>query len=230
MRSLGLQDAVARIENDERLDRLIELYEPIPDWLSQGQRGWFLRGEWLGHTLHPMLTDFPIGCWTTAALLDVIGGKRGRASARRLIAIGLLSVPVTAAAGSADFATITDRRTKRVAIVHTFGNGAVVAMYWKSWRARARGHQLRGVAWGMAGGALATGTAYLGGYLAFGRGAGVGRRGADESDLLDRDNAADLLDVTPDRIDVMVNEGLLDAVSPGRYRRTDVLAARLNGG
>src|SRR5579871_3033011 len=230
MRSLGLQDAVARIENDERLDRLIESYEPISDWLSQGPRGWFLRGEWLGHALHPMLTDFPIGCWTSAALLDVIGGPRGRVAARRLIAIGLLLVPITAAAGSADFATITDARTKRVAIVHAVGNGAVAAMYWKSWRARARGRQLRGVAWGMAGGTFATAVAYLGGHLAFGRGVGQGVRGVDDADLLDRDNAADLLDVTPDRVDAMVDEGLLDAVSPGRYRRTDVLAARLNGG
>src|SRR4051812_49313091 len=30
-----------------------------------------LHGTWLGHPLHPVFTDLPIGAWTTAAVLDV---------------------------------------------------------------------------------------------------------------------------------------------------------------
>ena len=36
-----------------------------------------LGGRRLGHPLHPMLTDLPIGCWTSAWVLDLVGGTRG---------------------------------------------------------------------------------------------------------------------------------------------------------
>ena len=31
----------------------------------------FLHGVWLGHALHPALTDVPIGAWTAGVLFDV---------------------------------------------------------------------------------------------------------------------------------------------------------------
>ena len=36
-----------------------------------------LSGTWLGHALHPLLTDLPIGTWTSAVLLDWLGGQGG---------------------------------------------------------------------------------------------------------------------------------------------------------
>jgi hypothetical protein len=33
----------------------------------------FLNGTWVGHPLHPMLTDIPIGAWTLTILLDLTG-------------------------------------------------------------------------------------------------------------------------------------------------------------
>jgi hypothetical protein len=32
-------------------------------------------GSWLGHPLHPVLTDLPIGFWTSALALDVFAGR-----------------------------------------------------------------------------------------------------------------------------------------------------------
>src|SRR5215216_2492583 len=56
-----------------------------------------LSGTWLGHALHPLLTDLPIGTWTSAVLLDWLGGDRCEAAADRLIALGLaFSVPASA--------------------------------------------------------------------------------------------------------------------------------------
>src|SRR5215471_9912259 len=49
--------------------------------LSQGGpaarrvKNW-LNGVWLGHALHPALTDVTIGAWMTGALLDVVGARR----------------------------------------------------------------------------------------------------------------------------------------------------------
>ena len=31
----------------------------------------------LGHSLHPVLTDLPLGCWTSATLIDLVGGQLG---------------------------------------------------------------------------------------------------------------------------------------------------------
>jgi hypothetical protein len=44
-----------------------------------------LSGTWLDHPLHPMLTDLPSGFWTSAWVLDVVGGESERDAARRLI-------------------------------------------------------------------------------------------------------------------------------------------------
>ena len=35
----------------------------------------FLHGTWLGHPLHPVLTDIPLGAWTAALLLDVVSDR-----------------------------------------------------------------------------------------------------------------------------------------------------------
>ena len=43
-----------------------------------------LSGTLLGHPAHPLLTDVPIGSWTSAVMLDWIGGSDSRTAARRL--------------------------------------------------------------------------------------------------------------------------------------------------
>src|ERR1700734_703175 len=63
-----------------------------------------LRGAWLGHALHPILTDIPIGAWTSSVLLDWTGGKDSRAASDRLILAGLLAAGATAASGWSDWA------------------------------------------------------------------------------------------------------------------------------
>src|SRR3954463_5579268 len=42
-----------------------------------------LSGTPLGHALHPFLTDLPIGTWTSAAVLDLVGGPPARAGPAR---------------------------------------------------------------------------------------------------------------------------------------------------
>ncbi len=46
----------------------------------------FLHGKWLGYTLHPMITDIPLGAWTTAAVLDTMelcGSKQYKPGCKR---------------------------------------------------------------------------------------------------------------------------------------------------
>ncbi len=231
-----LQRSVSDLERNPRLDGVAHELDRVAATVTAGERGALLRGDWLGHALHPLLTDFPLGLWLSAGLLDVVGGRRSRAAAQRLVGLGLLFVPPTVAAGLADFATVRDPRVRRVGAAHAMGNSLVTLCYWKSWRARRRARHARGVAWGLAGGTLAWATGYLGGHLSFGRGVGHGLRGlarpghVDDVELLDRDGASRLLDVPPHQVDTLVEEGLLEAVGPDRFRRADVLAAKLSGG
>ena len=37
-----------------------------------------LHGKWLGHPLHPVLTDLTLGAWVSGAALDLIGLATGR--------------------------------------------------------------------------------------------------------------------------------------------------------
>ena len=61
-----------------------------------------LHGTWLGHPLHAVLTDVPIGSWTAAAVFDLLEQASGSTAMGRkadaAITIGL--VGATAAAGA----------------------------------------------------------------------------------------------------------------------------------
>ena len=41
-----------------------------------------LSGSWLGHALHPLLTDVTFGSFMSAVMLDWVGGDRARPAAR----------------------------------------------------------------------------------------------------------------------------------------------------
>src|SRR5262245_17975626 len=63
-----------------------------------------LSGTWLGHALHPMLTDFTVGSFTSAVALDWLGGDQSEPAARKLIGLGLLSTVATVPSGYSDWA------------------------------------------------------------------------------------------------------------------------------
>src|SRR3954453_9205272 len=85
-----------------------------------------LAGTPLRHALHPFLTDFPIGTWTSSLLLDLFGGREARPASRRLIAAGVLASLLTAASGLSDWADTTppSDEVRRVATVHAVANVA----------------------------------------------------------------------------------------------------------
>jgi uncharacterized membrane protein len=173
-----MHSLVATIEEEHRLDAVGDRMAGLAYPLEEGPAGTFLRGEWLGHALHPLMTDFPLGCWLSAGLLDVVGGRHTRKAAERLVGLGLLASLPTAAAGLVEWRRIEDDKTRRVGTAHGVGNAGVAILYFQSWRSRRRGRQVRGVLWGMAGASLAWGTGYLGGHLSMARGVGTGHRGA----------------------------------------------------
>ena len=59
---------------DDVADRLLD---KVGRSLAEGPLGGLLKGDWLGHPLHPMLTDLPIGFWTSAVTLDFLAPRSG---------------------------------------------------------------------------------------------------------------------------------------------------------
>jgi nitrite reductase/ring-hydroxylating ferredoxin subunit/uncharacterized membrane protein len=163
-------------ETIQRLKQLDAVSEPVSkavsDVLPPGRVKDILTGTWLGHPLHPVLTDVVLGAWTSSFVLDAIGGERTEQAADALVGLGVLASAPTALTGLADWVD-TWGPTARVGTVHALGNLAAASVYALSWIARKRGAREVGVALGMLGMAIASGTAYLGGHLVFGRGVGV---------------------------------------------------------
>lgn len=159
-----------RIEEDERLDQAADvLARNTPDWVTSGRSREILSGQWLGHSLHPLLTDLPIGFWTSAFFLDLLGGRRHAKAARKLVGLGVLSALPTAAAGLSDWSRLDDKADRRVGVVHAQLNGAALLLYTFSYLARCRGRRVRGILYGLLGGAAATASGHLGGHLALNR-------------------------------------------------------------
>jgi nitrite reductase/ring-hydroxylating ferredoxin subunit/uncharacterized membrane protein len=132
-----------------------------------------LSGSWLGHPLHPVLTDVTIGTLTSALLLDWLGGKAGRPAAQRLIGLGLLSATPVVASGVSDWADteVANESVRRIGLVHASSNLVASTLFAASWAARRRGDDGRLLA--LAGGAALTAGGYLGGHLSFAEGVGV---------------------------------------------------------
>ncbi len=168
-----LDRVLESVEQASSLDPAADrVREAVARAIPNGPTKDLLSGTWLGHPLHPMLTDLPIGFWTSAFVLDIVGGKRSRPAAELLVGLGVLSALPTAASGAADWSD-TDGRSRRVGLVHAAANTSAIALYTWSWHARRQHRHGRGVALGFLGATAATVGGFLGGHLLARRGIGV---------------------------------------------------------
>jgi nitrite reductase/ring-hydroxylating ferredoxin subunit/uncharacterized membrane protein len=131
-----------------------------------------LSGTWLGHPVHPLLTDVVIGAWTSAWFLDLLGGEGMHAASDRLVGIGILAAVPTAAAGLSDWAELGGG-ARRVGAVHAASNASALTLYTLSWLARKSGRRRLGVLLSMLGSGAATFAGFLGGHLTYAKGVGV---------------------------------------------------------
>jgi nitrite reductase/ring-hydroxylating ferredoxin subunit/uncharacterized membrane protein len=148
------------------------IHEVLPRELKN-----LLHGVWLGHPLHPVLTDIPVGAWTCALALDALEGMGGRkelgAGADALVGIGILGALGAAVTGAADWSD-TEHRGKKIGLVHGLLNVAATALYTSSYFMRKKkSTRQSGIAMSMLGFAVANASAYLGGHLVFGEQIGV---------------------------------------------------------
>ncbi|HEY2435163.1 MAG TPA: Rieske 2Fe-2S domain-containing protein [Vicinamibacterales bacterium] len=176
-------NAITQITDSPVLDR-------VADPLSQAVRGAYrlggsageelknaTHGVWLGHPLHPVFTDVPIGAWTTALALDTAAdGDAGMERAATFaIGVGLAGALGAAVTGLTDWSE-TRGASRRMGLVHGLLNLAATALMAAAFVQRRRrapigGGGGRACAW--TGYAVAAGSAYLGGTLVYDNRVGV---------------------------------------------------------
>ena len=165
----ALPELMRRIENAESLDQVAK---PVSKFVSRvvspAPIRSLLSGTWLGHPLHPLLSDVPIGAWSMAALLDAFDND----AADLLIGAGLAAAVPTAASGYNDWST-TFGAASRIGVVHAASNGTAVLLHGSSLIARRRGERGLGKVLSLAGLAAVFVGGYLGGHLSFVKGTGV---------------------------------------------------------
>jgi nitrite reductase/ring-hydroxylating ferredoxin subunit/uncharacterized membrane protein len=173
--SPALHTIPERLANVERLDSPARALATVARKVGPGKVKDALSGTWLGHALHPLLTDVPIGTWTSATFLDVLGGDESGLAADRLIGAGIIASLPTAVTGATDWADTerSDESVRRLGVVHATANVVALGLFAGSLLARRRGNRARGKALSLAGmGALTVG-GHLGGHLSYAKGVGV---------------------------------------------------------
>ena len=135
-----------------------------------------MHGVWLGHPLHPVLTDLPLGAWTTGLVLDAVASMNGDRAMHRAadvaIAVGLAGAAGAAITGLTDWSE-TSGRSRRSGLVHGLLNIAATTLYATAFILRKNGSRSSGQTCALAGYGIAIGSAWLGGDLVYGQRIGV---------------------------------------------------------
>jgi nitrite reductase/ring-hydroxylating ferredoxin subunit/uncharacterized membrane protein len=160
-----------RVEKAHGLDPVVrQLSDGVVRALPAGPRTDALHGVPFGQPAHPALVRLPLGCWTSAVLLDLFRGSE-RAS-RVLIGAGVAGTVPAAATGLADWSALHTGQ-QRVGLVHAACQAGAAVLFLGSLAARASGRAGYGRLLSGGGLAVATAGAYLGGHLALRLGAGA---------------------------------------------------------
>jgi nitrite reductase/ring-hydroxylating ferredoxin subunit/uncharacterized membrane protein len=140
-----------------------------------------LNGTWLGHPLHPAITDVPIGAWLLALIFDIVwlispsvNGWAAR-GAEGLVLIGILAAVGAALTGLADWSDSYGAE-RTVGLYHAGLNSLALVLYIISFVLRLgapTGESVGAAIIGFLGVASVLVAAYLGGDMVFGKGTGV---------------------------------------------------------
>lgn len=207
-RIMAAQDGWARPFGDFNHRWLNALFRPI------GPIRDFLDGTWLGHPLHPAVTDIPIGTLLATVVLDLLGYPAAADIALVLTVLFMLAAAVT---GSADYAD-TDGTARVRATTHAsiMVVGLVVLLLSLLLRAGNPADRTIPIALGIIGFLVVTAGAYVGGDVVYALGNMVSRhafRGAgtkwirlDTGDITD---LATLPEATPTKAKAGINDLVL---------------------
>lgn len=173
---------IARIAGQEWLGTAGDAIQPavIRAFEAGGDAGReikdFLHGTWLGHPLHPVITDIPIGAWTTAAVLDgleLLGEEKYAPGADAAVTVGLAGAVGAAVTGLTDWSG-THGEGRKLGLMHAMLNVGATALYITSLFLRRRKEtRCTAIGLSMLGYGVVSASAYLGGHLVYGKQIGV---------------------------------------------------------
>lgn len=187
--AMNQKTAIDFIENQEWLGEAGEAIQPaiLNAFKAGGETGQkiknFLHGKWLGHPLHPVLTDVPVGSWTVAAVLDGIelaGNEDYQQGADAAISIGIAGAVASAVSGLTDW-TATNGKRQKIGLMHGLLNLTATGLYATSLILRGNKKSRRAaITCSMIGYGITTAAAYLGGHLVYDEQMGVNHTAASE--------------------------------------------------
>lgn len=166
----------------------------------------FLHGTWIGHPLHVILTDVPIGAWTAAEVFDVLEVASGSdgcgKAADASIAIGIIGALGAAVTGATDWQD-ADAPARRIGMIHGLLNLAGAALFTTSWIVRKRGSRTAGRLLSALAYAGMTYSARLGGNMVYDYQVGVDRTAGQSfpADFVPTLSEAELSEDTPTRVE-----------------------------
>lgn len=171
MKPLPALELITRLEDAEWLDPLAKKVRKVvnkairPRWARD-----VLHGVPLGHPVHPLAVQVPLGAWISAAVLDVLPGNDQ--AVRVLIGVGTASAVPSAVAGFTDWTKLHPQQ-QRVGLVHASANLAATSLYAASLVARLRGWKRGGLVLSYLGLGIVSAGGFLGGHLTYRQAAGV---------------------------------------------------------
>jgi nitrite reductase/ring-hydroxylating ferredoxin subunit/uncharacterized membrane protein len=158
------------LERESRADPVIDALRKGVRALPLGRGRDVLHGSWLGHPVHPLMVQVPIGSWLSAAVLELRPGRSREAGL--LVGVGLAAAAPAALAGAVDWAEL-HRQQQRVGLVHALTNTAAVGLYAASLACRVKGREAAGRAYGFLGLTAVGLGGMLGGHLAYRQASGA---------------------------------------------------------
>ena len=171
---------VDRLGRNDALGTLGDAVQPaVREWLEgrgplKTPVNDFLHGTWLGHALHPVVTDIPVGAFSVTAAADAVAlfGVDASAAADFALAVGLLGSLGALVTGFAEWSDTKDE-PKNLGVAHGLANSAAFVLYLASFGLRRAKHRGAAIGFSMTAYALSAMAAYLGGELSFGLGIGM---------------------------------------------------------
>ncbi|MGY1740801.1 MULTISPECIES: Rieske 2Fe-2S domain-containing protein [unclassified Blastococcus] len=166
---MGLMGFLDRLADVDAFDKAMEparkAVQSVPSAVKD-----LLHGTWLGHPVHPVLVQVPVGAWVSAGVLDAIPGMRPAATV--LIGTGVAAAVPAAASGAADWSE-QGIGVRRLGAVHAAMNTVALGLYVGSLAARARGRGTLGRALAYAGLGVAGSSAAIGGHMSYAQSSGA---------------------------------------------------------
>jgi nitrite reductase/ring-hydroxylating ferredoxin subunit len=168
---MSLMGILDRVSDGTAFDKVIEpARRAVQGALRPQLLKDFLHGSWLGHPLHPVLVQVPVGSWLSAGVLDLFPPMRPAATL--LIGTGVAAAVPASLAGAADWSE-QEAGVRRLGAVHALANSAALGLYVGSLVVRGKGRSGLGRLLSYAGLGLVAGSAAVGGHMSYAQSSGA---------------------------------------------------------